>query len=351
MTSQTAAISPTFVSNVIISPPNGQPVFFAWDFAAFYVADLNKYATTHGCASPSAAIMAAWSGDYASSSPSNIVALCTWQGTNKSGFSIDGGKTFTAFSSFPPGGNDGGCIASTTPNNIVSVQVGITPYLTVNQGTSWSALSFSGITGASGWPVAFFNDDQPCAADRVNGVFYLYNANGLSGGADSIWTVNSSGVTTQQCTKCDGTQNFDNGADNVFTVELKAMPGVAGELLFSNTGGNQPLKISTNSGVSWANITNITDVWTFGFGAIKSGSSFPSIWFYGTFSGTFGLWRSNDNAVTWTQACANQSSCQTSDQYPLGYISQFKTLTGDSTNYGFVYMCAGGNACVYGYFP
>lgn len=344
-TSQSAAIS-QLVSNKIISPPGGKPVFFAWDYAAFYVANRDQWSSTHGCVSADGNIMAAWSGDYASSDPTTIVALCDWGGKDKSGISTDGGQTFRSFASKPPHLTGAGCIAAASPTNILWVTAnGGTPYYTKNGGSSWSAVHGP----AGGWPGAYYNNDQPCAADRVNAnTLYLYSwsITGISGGADAIYMSSDGGDTwTRECMHCgERGENFDGGEVNLFGVSLQAMPGHAGEIFFAATGdiGCAPsLWQSMNFGARWVKITNISSVCAYGFGK-SNGESHSAVYCWCGYRGTNGLWRSNDNGASWSRLG--------SDAFPLSYFSQYRTLQGDSEAYGLVYMCSSGNACVYGQF-
>ena len=80
-------------------------------------------------------IVAGWSLDYASSNPSFLVGIADWWGTEESGYSTNGGQTWTPFPSFIPGAGSnfiGGTIAASSPTNIIWApadgnQIHITP--------------------------------------------------------------------------------------------------------------------------------------------------------------------------------------------------------------------------------
>lgn len=357
-TSFTAAIEELDMTQ-IISPPGGTIVAFAQDRPEFYLNSLTQYPSTHGLANPQAnAIIYGYSGDWAQSSPSTIVGMGTepfGSFTDESGISTNGGQTFTAFASIPttPSSNRGGCIAATTPSAILWAPTNVTtPFVTANGGTSWSQPATLPSTGWTNQQQ--FNGN--CAADRVTAnTFYLYNYSYNGSFVNAVYSSSNAGSTwTQVCTPCGpgGTANFkNNGADinGAFEVQLQAMPSTAGNLFFTSgrnvsvshpTSSPTPFYHSTNGGSTWAAIANFNDVWAFGFGAPKSGSSFSTIYAWGWYSGTLGTWRSTDNAATWTQL---------DNGYPLGIFAPIVTITGDNNNYGRVYECFQGG-CVRGQF-
>ena len=65
------------VANEIIVPPGGNPVLASWDRPFFYITNPNAYPSTYGPVS-SDGIVAGWSVDYASSTPSFIVGIADW---------------------------------------------------------------------------------------------------------------------------------------------------------------------------------------------------------------------------------------------------------------------------------
>src|SRR6185437_11769333 len=99
--SQSAGIE-QLVANYVCSPPGDNPILAAWDRPIFRIGDRDIYPSTHG-PNNIFAIQMGWSMDWASASPSTIVAVMNWfsPANDESGKSIDGGRTWEPF----PAGN------------------------------------------------------------------------------------------------------------------------------------------------------------------------------------------------------------------------------------------------------
>ena len=320
------------VSNEIVWPVGGNAVYAAWDFGTFYVNNPDAYASTQGLCSAPGGILATWSLDWAMSQPQYISCLANFFGQDASGRSTNFGQAFTNYTSLPSSGAQGGCIAQTTSQNILITPVSAAPYLTTNAGTAWAIpAGFSALT--TGWPTNYYLHNKMCTKDLVTpNLFYVYNyADGT--GADGIYQVTSAGAVTRECTNCGGGgQNFNNGGVNAFDVTMFAMPGVAGELWWTAGQENSqptPLWHSTNGGATWATISGV-ESYVIGYGATKSGSSFASVYFSGTLSGTVGTYVSNNDGVSWQPICSDGFNCA----YPLGVTSQIETIAGNMNAYG-----------------
>lgn len=356
--SRTAAID-ELNSNQIISPPGGNPIYMAQDRPEFLISNPALYPSAHGCVNPTTnSIVDGYIADWATSSPSTIVAMCSmvfspW--TDESGSSTNSGSTFSAFGTIPPnisgsGAARGGCIAATSSTNLLWVETNNAgPFVSSNSGGTWAAASVTGVTG--GWP-SNQQTIKNCTADRVTAnTFYLYSYNADGAFSDAIARSTDGGTTwTRRCLACASGSNMDSasGINGFFYTLLDAMPGQAGELFFSpghklgvSHPQTQPFYKSTDGGTTWTAIANVNDVWAFGFGAAKNGSSFATIYIYGWVGGVLGTWRSIDNASTWTQL---------DNGYPLGIFAPVSTLSGDNNTYGKVYECFGNAGCVYGQF-
>lgn len=131
-----------------------------------------------------------------------------------------------------------------------------------------------------------------------------------------------------------------------FNASLQSVPGKAGHLWFTGGPvGSNPDSLtpdgyafirSQDGGVTWTiPNANVLEVYCFGFG-LGSGS-YPSIYIIGWVNGTYGVWRSDDEAVTWTNI----------GTWPLDSIDSPTTITGDMDLYGRCYVGFRGSGAAY----
>ena len=328
------------VANEIIVPPGGDPVLASWDRAILLhkqsqrlSLDLwpSRRADEHRCRLVCRLCLV---------EPELSGRDCRLVGHEESGYSTNGGQTWTPFPSFIPGAGTsfiGGTIAASSPTNIIWAPAGgIDPYYTLNGGKTWNPITLPGVSSWSGFDSAYYLDTQnghrrPCAAEYVLSV--------LCRSMESYETTNG-GVTWTKSI-----------ADNLTLVrrinaELQSVPGEAGNLFF--TGGPQQRLLSqtddgfyqsTNGGATWTAVPNVSEVICFGFGAPAPGQSYPSIYIVGWVNNVYGIWQSTNNAQSWTQI----------GTYPNGSLDQIKTISGDPNIYGQVYVGFAGTG--YAYLP
>ena len=333
-TAQSQGIEQLVATN-IVAPPGGKPVVAAWDRPVFHVANPDAYPETHG-PDNAKAIMGGWALDYASSDPSFLAGLFSW-GEDKSGVSKDGGRTWTPFASYPPLERAyGGSIAAASPENMVLVgSDNQSAYVTTTGGAAWSEIVLPGVpaTGETGWGFAHYLNRHIVAADRVRpGTFYLYNyLKGLFRSSDGglSWTLVRQGELT---------------AFSGYHAKLRSVPGKAGHLFFSagTQSGNHPARAplirSSDGGSTWSAVPNVLEVLAFGFGKEAKPGGYPAIFIAGWVNRTYGLWRSDDDAVSWVKI----------GDYPLGSLDEIRTLEGDKTTFGTVYVGFSGSGFAYG---
>ncbi|WP_426614776.1 beta strand repeat-containing protein [Bradyrhizobium sp. McL0616] len=328
----------------IIVPPGGKPVAASWDRPFFYVNSLTQYTSTY---SPNTGgnLAQGWSLDYASSSPNFVVGLADWYGIEESGFSTDGGQTWTPFASFPAidgayvngtltGQQQvGGTIAASTPQNIVwAPSGGVAPYYTLNGGVTWNTITLPGVSSWSGFDWAYYLNERTVTADRVlTNTFYLYYP------GQGVFETTNGGTTW---TKVFSGEISGNSS---FNSELMSVPGQAGNIFFTGgpQSGSQPnnegFYRSTDGGATWTAVPNVLEVNTFGFGAPAPGQTYPSIYVVGWVNNVYGIWESDNNAQSWTQI----------GTYPQGSLDQITTISGDPNTYGQVYIGFSGSGFAY----
>ena len=265
------------VANAILVPPvNGSaPILASWDRPFFKITNLNAYPTTYGPVN-SDSIQMGWSLDYASSSPQTVLGLSNWNGS-QSGYSTDGGATWTHFPSVPSNAI-GGEIAATTPQNIIMAPTGSVPYRTTNQGASWTALSVPRISNWSTFHNSQGFKKRGITADRVlPNTFYLYY------GGYGVFKSTDGGNTWANV--YNGNNGYIDPANPQFAYYnawLSSVPGNAGHLFY--TGGwqlgasypvNERFCRSTDGGATWTAVPNVMQVTCFGFGAPAPGQTYP----------------------------------------------------------------------------
>ncbi len=328
------------VTNSIVTPPGGDPVVAAQDRPFFYKTTPDAYPSYYSPVMGDT-IVAGDSIDYASSNPNFLVGLADSFGHEESGYSTDGGQTWSFFPTFIPGADSsfiGGTIAASTPTNIIWAPAdGFDPYYTTDGGNTWNAITLPGVSSWTGFDFAYYLDARTVTADRVlPNTFYLYY-NG-SGGTDGVYETTNGGAS--------GTRNYSGliSPNSTFNVELESVPGEAGHLFF--TGGYQTVATttsgegfyqSTNGGTTWNAIPNVTEVNAFDFGKAAPGTTTPAIYIAGWVSNVYGIWESDNDGVSWAQI----------GQWPTGSMDYVKTVSGDMNSYGRVYIGTAGDGYYY----
>jgi hypothetical protein len=333
---------------ILVPPVTGSsPILCSWDRPFFKISNLSTYPSTYGPVNSTTPIKCG-SIDYASSNPGFVVGIADVGNSEESGYSTDGGATWTNFASAPPntpGICQGGTIAASTPQNIIWAPADrCNPYYTTNQGATWTPITLPGVSNYGGFDFTYYLRQRSVTADRVNAnTFYLYY------GGHGVFSTKNGGATWTNV------YNGNNGyigspAFSGYNSTIMSVPGYAGQLFY--TGGaqngstattpvNEPFYRSTNGGATWTVVPNVLAVTTFGFGAAAAGQSYPAIYIVGYVNNVFGIWQSVDNAQSWTNI----------GTYPTGALDLIGTISGDPNNYGAVYVGFSGGGGGYAYLP
>jgi len=332
------------VTNAIVVPPSpgtGLPILVSWDRPFFKVTNPDAYQSTYGPVSADK-VVAGWSADYASSDPTFIVGIAdgaVFGAPEQSGYSTDGGATWTRFATNAPGSGSGGTIAASTPQNIIWAPADrAQPSYTTNQGASWNPINLPGVGDWSNFHFAYYLKQRSVTADRVlANTFYLYYGN------YGVFKTTNGGATWTEV----HTGALDPGYYG-YNSTIMSVPGNAGHLFYTsgNIGGttpNSPRAVpfyrSTDGGATWQAVANVIAVTCFGFGAAAPGKTYPAIYIVGFVNNVYGIWQSIDNASTWTNI----------GNYPLGRLEFIGAISGDPNIFGRVYVGTGGGS--YAYLP
>ena len=325
------------VANEIIVPTSGHPVLASWDRPFIYVSNVNTSPSTYGPVN-SDAMNEGWSVDYASSNANFVVGIADWYGgVEQSGYSTNGGQTWTTFASLTPsaGGLIGGTIAASTPENIIwAPSGGNEPYYTTNGGASWTGITLPGVTSWSGFDWAYYLDQRSVTADRVlANTFYLYYP------GEGVFETSNGGSSWKEVF------SGQIGPNDGYNSSLQSVPGEAGNLFYTAgpngtptaTPANQPFYRSTDGGATWTVVPNVLDVFAFGYGAAAPGQSYPAIYIAGYVNSVYGVWQSTNNAQSWTNI----------GSFPAGELDTVSAISGDPNTFGQVYVGFAGGGYAY----
>jgi photosystem II stability/assembly factor-like uncharacterized protein len=281
-------------------------------------------------------LIPAWAVNYSWVNPQHVVAVINGisYGTNPgySGYSLDGGATWTQFPSQPAAGFGGDVIAPSIDNILMVVGSNGYAYRSTNRGTSWTALA--GVPGglhAGGFSVQKHVLAIDGAYDgSTNKTLYLYAAgNGTYRSTDdgATWTR----VSTKTLT------------GDTYGVKLRSVPGQAGHLFLTvgrtgSPGSPHPwsgtyLYRSTDGGVTWATVPGVGEPYDVALGAPAPSGSYPAIYFAGWYNSVWGIWRSVDSAATWQQI----------GPYPNNSLDMINTLAAARDTYGELYVAFQGS--------
>lgn len=217
--------------------------------------------------------------------------------------------------------------------------------VTVNSILSASSFTYTGTAASSGgnnklilfetgWPDAYFNPIHSVAADRVNiGDYFLYNRlrgkiyKSTGGGVFSAVNTTPANIAT--------TYNVQGGAG----LRLRCAPDNAGHLYLTGGVNLGAFIRSTDGGVTWAQVPNVSNVLAFGFGKKKpGGNGYPAIFVKGIVNSTEGYFQCDNGeqtTPTWAQLSNKNGG--------LGWLSAASpsVIDGDKNIYSQFYIGLG----------
>lgn len=343
------------------------PFVSVWDRGIFKTdSTSNAYPTAHGTVTPNSLsnqIVMGWDLDCSNTVANFVVCLCDWFGVEQSGYSTNGGSTWTVFSSSPnTNGYTGGNIAAGDDQTIlwgVSGSLGKLFY-TTNRGGAWTEVTTSLCTGFAdaAFGFAYYLNRYILAADKsLTNTFYVYNNNtpgwyklAFSGGTPTCTKVHAGALDSL---------GFDGVSDG-FNSKTRTVPGQSGNLFYTSgfqspIATSQPLWRSTDGGANWSQVSGVFSVQDIGFGKAKpGGSGYPAIFIYGFANGATvpGVYRSDDNTSTWVGPLipcpANITQFGSCVGNSLDLVS---TIDGDVNTYGKFYVGYKGTGYAYATSP
>lgn len=315
--------------NDVIAPPGGKPVAAMWDLGAFYFHDTDRYTAEKS----HPGFMSAWALDWCAAEPNFIAGVFRSHldfvaKANSSGYSTDGGRTWTRFVALENGTApkelEYGVIAvsAKNPDNIVwSPAHEALPHYTTDRGATWRRSSFGGPekTGFNGHP----SPQKPLCADRVLAdTFYFYLPR------EGVYRSTDGGANVVR---------MGNPVSLRYNGILKSTPGQAGHLWFAE-GVGAGLWRSTDGGATWSAAPGLEKAFNVGLGKAREADGYPTLYVAGVAGGEPGVFRSTDEGLTWDKI----------GDWPLGITDWVDAMDGDKDVFGRVYLAFAGAGFAYG---
>lgn len=260
--------------------------------------------------------------DFAQNFPQDVVRAGSAGQKNPHGcYSSDGGTTWKGFASEPQGSRGSGSIAITAnANTIVWIPGGTSAAFSHDWGGTWSPCS--GLPAPTpGLRGSFGTSRLVVVADRVNGNnVYIFDTRSAA-----LYRSTDTGTT--------------------FSLVTTNLPGLAGSLTASLaskgdlwvTMNDHGLYHSMDSGSTFTVLPNVQEADGIGFGKAAPGTDYPALYITGAQSGVHGVFRSDDEGISWVRI--------NDDQHQYGWIGQ--PITGDPRIYGRVYLGTNGRGILY----
>ncbi|BBH70932.1 xyloglucanase [Actinoplanes sp. OR16] len=288
----------------LASPPTGAPLVSAlYDVGGFHHADLDAVpASFHD----TPALGSNTGLDFAELSPSFFVRVGNAEAAPHIGISNDGGKNWYQGQE-PAGVTGGGSVAvGADADAVVWSPAGAGVHYSTTRGSTWTA--------STGIPAG-----AEVESDRVNPrTFY-----GYAGGTFYLSTDGGASFTASAAAMpADG------------RVNLKALPGVAGEVWLAGKTG---LLRSTDSGRTFTAVATVSEGVNVAFGKAAPGATRPAVFLVGTVDGVDGVFRSDNGGAAWVRI--NDDAHQ--------YGNAGDALAGDPRVYGRVYLGTNGRGILY----
>lgn len=280
-----------------VSVPNGPAVSVIGDYDGFAHSNPSQYApihtpsigTTTGLALGGNKLLRAGNSMYYSTNQGSSWTQCSMNGTKGQVAVSSDGNTFLH------------CPESSS-----------TTYRSTNNGSSWSTVS--GLNIGDARPVA-----DPSNANK----FYAYDP---SNGAMLVSTNGGANFSSSGSTGSGGSK------------VIRLAPGREGHIWVALNGSG--LSRSTNSGQSFSTVSGVTNCGAVGFGKEAPGSSYPTVYIWGTVNGVRGVYRSINEGASWVRINDNE--------HEYGGPGNGQFIVGDMNVYGRVYMSTAGRGIVYG---
>ncbi|MEV5338090.1 1,4-beta-glucanase [Streptomyces sp. NPDC052676] len=301
----------------LISPPEGEAHLISGlgDIGVMYHERLTASPSRGMAANP---VFGTATGLAQAARKPSYVVRTGWGDHGNGAHSHDGGRTWEPFATQP-------ALAKDAPGPIAANADGTVLLWTFVHwdGTRYPAHR-SADHGATWSEVASFPKGATPVADPVDPArFYAYDT-----GTGTLFASTDGGRTFTA--RASGLPSGDS------QFKLVAAPGRSGDLWLS--AKENGLYRSTDGGTSFTRVDGCRASYTLGFGKAADGAGYPAIYQVGAVGDTTAVYRSDDEAATWTRI--------NDDRHQWGWTGE--TITGDPRVYGRVYVATNGRGIQYG---
>ncbi|WP_030951879.1 sialidase family protein [Streptomyces sp. NRRL S-481] len=297
----------------LISPPTGEAhlISGSGDIGVMYHERLTASPSRGMASNP---VFGTATGLALAAARPSYVVRAGWGDHGNGAWSNDGGKTWAPFKAQPEVAKSApGPIAANADGSVLlwSFGTGDPGYRSADNGATWSEVA-SFPQGAT--PVADPVDPARFYAfDTTTGTLHTSTDGGLT------FTARATGLSS---------------GDSEF--QLAVAPGRSGDLWLSLKSNG--LYRSTDGGATFSKVASCWASYTLGFGKAAEGASYPAVYMVGSTESITAVYRSDDEAKTWTRI--------NDDRHQWGWIGA--CISGDPRVYGRVYLGTNGRGVQYG---
>jgi hypothetical protein len=297
----------------LISPPSGEAHLLSGsgDIGVMYHERLTASPSRGMASNP---VFGSATGLSLAAAKPSYVVRAGWGDNGNGAFSNDGGRTWAPFKAQPSVAKSApGPIATNADGSVLLWSFGTANagYRSADNGATWSEVA------------SFPKGAAPVADPKDPARFYAFDT--------TTGTVHAS---------TDGGRTFTARATGLSSgdgeFQLAAVPGRSGDLWLSLKSNG--LYRSTDGGATFTKVSSCWASHTVGFGKAASGASYPAIYMVGSTESITAVYRSDDEAKTWTRI--------NDERHQWGWIGA--AITGDPRVYGRVYIATNGRGVQYG---
>jgi hypothetical protein len=306
----------------LISPPEGAPLLSALGDLDGFKHDALDQAPLQFAGPPRFANSESIA--FAAQKPAVIVRVGTIRNRTtqvRGAYSADGGSTWTAFATEPPGDGGGRVTITTDGETIVWTPWRSRAHVTRDRGKTWT-------------PCEGLRAGQNVVADQSDAKkLYAYDENqrALLVSTDGGANFAASATDLPSASAVPGGFGGGGAAD----VSLHPAPGLADTLWLASR--QHGLRVSADAGKTFTAIPAVSHAYSLGFGKPAPGRREPALFLFGKIANTTGLFRSDDFGATWIRL--------NDDLHQFGWLNH---VTGDPRIHGRIYFATGGRGIIYG---